>query len=125
METDTTLPPEVTDAIDYMDRCGVARAAQGGWSIIRAHLHRLAEENARLRGELEEVHGTLRVVMPLHEQAMAERDALKARIAEAVTGIYQNGLTDHGVVYTQKLTNPRLIGKRVALLPLDDEEPKQ
>jgi len=83
--TDTTLPPEVAEAMDACERAVdcISLGDQDEPKIVRTHLHRLAEENARLLGELEEVRGTLRVVMPLHEQAMAERDALKARFAEA------------------------------------------
>jgi len=115
--TDTTLAPEVAEAIHAIDTGnGVFVNGDDGvggdkWKIVRAHLHRLAEENARLLGELEEVRGTLRVVMPLHEQAMAERDALKARIAEAPVQVRPIPPTQEG-----------LVGARFAMVKLADGE---
>ena len=79
--TDTTLPPEVAEAIQEVTRWF---ADDQDWAIVRAHLRRLAEENARLARTnialtAERDHAKL-----LRLKAEAERDALKARIAEAM-----------------------------------------
>lgn len=47
--TDTTLPPEVAEAIKYVD--GIFDDADNGeWSTVRTHLHILAELKARIAG---------------------------------------------------------------------------
>lgn len=40
------LPPEVAEAIEYLDRF---ENCPSGWTTIRAYIDRLAEENARLQ----------------------------------------------------------------------------
>lgn len=87
--TDTTMPPEVAEAIAIMD---AENTVNGSWNAVRDHLHRLAEENARLNAECKQ---HLRQAMENGRDANhaeSERDALKARIAEAPkTSAYADG----------------------------------
>jgi len=127
--TDTTLPSEVAEAIKYVD--GIFDDADNGeWSTVRNHLHRLAEENARLTAEVErllECNGILGSACDTDfaraQYAEANLNALKARIAEArrvMLGTYPA----HGSGYVQIVCDPtKGIGDEVfALLKLEDGE---
>ena len=46
--TDTTLPPEVAEAVEYVDSV-FSDADNGEWACVRAELLRLAKENAELQ----------------------------------------------------------------------------
>lgn len=89
------LPPEVAEAIAALDAMTYAGSrTHAHWSCVKDHLRHLAEENARLRSENEALDELSKDV-PLtvacgrkprpnaRKKAEAERDALKARIAEA------------------------------------------
>ena len=81
--TDTTLPPEVAEAIKYVD--GIFDDADNGeWSTVRTHLHRLAEENARLLAANKDSMLHYNDCRADLAKAESERDTLKARIAEAM-----------------------------------------
>ena len=113
--TDTTLPPEVAEAIKYVD--GIFDDADNGeWSTVRTHLHRLAEENARLLA-------ANRDCVDHFEQMRTELASLKARIAEArrvMLGTYPA----HGSGYVQIVCDPaKGVGDETfALLKLEDGE---
>jgi len=63
--TDTTLPPEVAEAIKYVD--GIFDDADNGeWSTVHTHLHRLAEENARLKAKIAEARRVMLGTYPAH-----------------------------------------------------------
>jgi len=152
--TDTTLPPEVETAISRIGIYVDGKLLGDNLDIIRDHLHRLAEENARLRESAQQIE---RECLEAWKQAthsrscakvaeseladvrrkwadaesklaacdddlrlvLAERDALKARIAEAPVG---TPIELDGRLATFRFLKPYATnGKRVALLPLDDE----
>jgi len=124
--TDTTLPPEVAEAIDSIDDCmrmDIKVVPVGPLKVVRDYCDRLAEENARLRPMLTaRSQEMLRLVSESGElktraeKAESERDALKARIAEAP--VVQ---VDAGDVIERLLDLGYYKGKPLALLPLDDE----
>jgi len=63
--TDTTLPPEVAEAIKYVD--GIFDDADNGeWSTVRTHFHRVAEENARLKARIAEARRVMLGTYPAH-----------------------------------------------------------
>jgi len=122
--TDTTLPPEVAEAMpegaqtelqvlaNYIEP-GDASVA---FHLIARRLHILAEENARLLA-------ANRDCVDHFEQMRAERDALKARIAEArrvMLGTYPA----HGSGYVQIVSDPAngIGDETFALLKLEDGE---
>jgi|SRR6185437_6464619 len=115
--TDTTLPPEVAEAIKYVD--GIFDDADNGeWSTVRTHLHRLAEENARTQEKcdlLEQANAfntlSASAAYTAMRRAEAERDALKARIAEAPVQVRPIPPTPEG-----------LVGARFAMVRLEDGE---
>ena len=119
MEIDK-LPPEVAEAIAALDAMTYAGSrTHAHWSCVKDHLHRLAEENARLR-EYEQAAGRFAIEKA---ELRRERDALKARITEArrvMLGTYPA----HGSGYVQIVCDPaKGIGDETfALLKLKDGE---
>ena len=118
------LPESVRVAVRTMDN---KNTVNGCWNTCRDELLRLAEENARLRPMLTaRSQEMLRLVSESGElktraeKAESERDALKARIAEAP--VVQ---VDAGDVIERLLDLGYYKGKPLALLPLDVKEPKQ
>jgi len=122
--TDTTLPPEVAEALpenaqtelqvlaDYIEP-GDASVA---FHMVARRLHRLAEENARLLA-------ANRDCVDHFEQMRGELAALKARIAEArrvMLGTYPA----HGSGYVQIVSDPAngIGDETFALLKLEDGE---
>ena len=101
--TDTTLPPEVAEAIAALDAMTYAGSrTHAHWSCVKDHLHRLAEENARLQTSLDRLYGLkfsdrcYYALMSRVEQAEAERDALRARIAAAIETVKHEGVWSDG-----------------------------
>lgn len=63
------LPPEVAEAITALDAMTYAGSrTHAHWSCVKDHLHRLAEENARLKATVEAwnqwVKDGMRVALP-------------------------------------------------------------
>jgi len=129
MEIDK-LPPEVAEAIERADAAfhHTGLFDEPAWAIIRAHLRRLAEENARLRESAQQIE---RECLEAWKQAThsrscatvaeAERDALKARIAEAWRAMCRE---DGGLVGPSLIAYmaEEDVGKTFALLKLEGGE---
>ena len=65
--TDTTLPPEVAEAIEALDAMTYAGSrTHAHWSCVKDHLHRLAEENARLKARIAEARRVMLGTYPAH-----------------------------------------------------------
>ena len=111
------LPPEVAEAIAALDAMTYAGSrTHAHWSCVKDHLHRLAEENARLLA-------ANRDCVDHFEQMRGELAALKARIAEArrvMLGTYPA----HGSGYVQIVSDPAngIGDETFALLKLEDGE---
>ena len=124
--TDTTLPSSVTEAFGFLERnikYGGGTPCIGDVDIIRAHLSRLAEENARLTEANECYLEGFSALTDSKRVAEAERDALKARIATArrvMLGTYPA----HGSGYVQIVSDPAngIGDETFALLKLEGGE---
>lgn len=121
-----TLPKDVAEAMALLDSYwpGIPDAA---WVDVRAHLLSLARENAELHKSALGGHEDGRHALRNERDALkAELAKLKARIAEAPVVTVCRQIDTSGDGDTGKLP-PRddlpadYIGKRVALVKLEDE----
>jgi len=65
--TDTTLPPEVAEAIAALDAMTYAGSrTHAHWSCVKDRLHRLAEENARLKARIVAARRVMLGTYPAH-----------------------------------------------------------
>jgi alkylated DNA nucleotide flippase Atl1 len=142
------LPESVKEALDEIahnvgteDEARIVRAALLRYRAMVSdrsrEMLRLVHESGELKTraekaearvqELERENGLLvrghKVALSAWRDAEAELAAVKKRIAEAETFVVHRHPA--GAVMATYMCNSKLDGKRVALLPLDDEEPKQ
>lgn len=103
----TEVTVEMFDTLVTVDR--------DDWDAIRAELLRFASENMEFRKQVAD----WRSKAATFESELA---ALRQKIAEAITVPVVKDMHDTGSVFglVRASLNERLIGKRVALLPLDD-----
>jgi len=88
--TDTTLPPEVAEAVEYVDSV-FSDTDNGEWACIRAELLRLTCEEDRL-------HKVACEQLRRAQKAESELAAIKARIAEAPIATLVHGQGDELLV---------------------------
>lgn len=124
-----TLPQEVAEAIASIDKGSVFVdgddcAGDNKWGTVRAHLHRLAEENARLREQFEhEKDERFKVIHAAHREVVnrqrvdAELAKIRKRIAEAPIGMVDAEMV---MPVGSRLFQESMWDKRVALLKLED-----
>lgn len=121
----SALPQHVREAAELFDidaEKGTRYTRHDDWQTIRAELLRLAGENAELHAFRDTLMCTEQAASERAERAESELAALRKRIAEAPVGTYEAGLADHGIVNTHRWASRAMIGKRVAMLTVTDED---